>query len=259
VLTAKYERLAEYLKSLGRDEVVLTVDEIEKILGFKLPPSAGKGKWWSNDVRHYHAVSGWLKAGWKIKFAHLSKGLIGFQKVGEEYYKRFKEKVAERRIIKPEEFFKPLPPSAEKIEEIEYENSERFKNSVKRYLTERYKAKLVPERLRDVDVVLRKPNGRYVIGKILYMKGAKASRLSRIGILEISHSMFILEKTSEELKAEEVLLIFGGENIRSLYDWLKRYHKAAKLSKIKMLFVDREGGIHDIMKELLPIIALIEF
>jgi len=54
----KYGRLAEYLKGLDRDNVVLTVDEIEKIPGFKLPPSVGKGKWWDNDVRHYHVLRG---------------------------------------------------------------------------------------------------------------------------------------------------------------------------------------------------------
>ena len=42
---SKYDRLAEYLKNLRGDCVVLTFDEIEHILGFKLPQSARKRVW----------------------------------------------------------------------------------------------------------------------------------------------------------------------------------------------------------------------
>ena len=39
---SKYKPLADYLSISGKDKVKLTFNEIEKILGFKLPDSARK-------------------------------------------------------------------------------------------------------------------------------------------------------------------------------------------------------------------------
>ena len=49
----KYEPLADYLKAQSRDELVLSFDEIEEIVGFALPRSAYRAEWWGDDTPEY--------------------------------------------------------------------------------------------------------------------------------------------------------------------------------------------------------------
>lgn len=78
----KYYSLYKYLKNLETDSVELSFEEIEKILGFKLPDSAFKFRpWWGND--YYHSQSGaWLDAGWKITNIALGR-TVKFQRIAE--------------------------------------------------------------------------------------------------------------------------------------------------------------------------------
>jgi hypothetical protein len=68
---SKYNPLQDFLKPLALHltEVTLSLDQIEDILGFDLPPSAYTYRaWWSNPSspdQHTHAQA-WLAAGWKI-------------------------------------------------------------------------------------------------------------------------------------------------------------------------------------------------
>lgn len=69
----KYQKLSEFLKSISNQET-LTFDEIQNILGFKLPSSAFKHKaWWSNGG-HAHAFS-WLDAGCKVTNLNMGKNV----------------------------------------------------------------------------------------------------------------------------------------------------------------------------------------
>ena len=61
----KYLPLENYLKNLKANEISFTFEEIEKIIGGKLPPSANKySQWWENDKSHVQAKA-WLNTGWK--------------------------------------------------------------------------------------------------------------------------------------------------------------------------------------------------
>jgi hypothetical protein len=67
--TGKYERLYQSLNKKEKEvsSLTLSMNEIEEILDFKLPPSAYKySAWWANESEgtHTHAHS-WLMAGWK--------------------------------------------------------------------------------------------------------------------------------------------------------------------------------------------------
>lgn len=67
-MTSKYDPLKDYLNELPSEisRKWMTFTAIEKILGFKLPPSAYSYKaWWNNesgDTAHSHALS-WMEAG----------------------------------------------------------------------------------------------------------------------------------------------------------------------------------------------------
>jgi hypothetical protein len=66
----KYDPLQDFFQHLPaqQDEIVLTFERIEKIIGASLPPDAynPKGTWWNNtnDSRRPQARA-WLIAGWK--------------------------------------------------------------------------------------------------------------------------------------------------------------------------------------------------
>ena len=63
----KYIRLAAYLADQPPDieRLVMTVDDIEAIVGETLPRMARFPSWWRNDQRRAHSRA-WLTAGWKV-------------------------------------------------------------------------------------------------------------------------------------------------------------------------------------------------
>ncbi|MDD5022471.1 MAG: hypothetical protein PHR82_10155, partial [Endomicrobiaceae bacterium] len=61
----KYEPLYRYLCLQSSDTVTLSFSELEKILGFALPKSAGTyTMWWSPGGSHTQCKS-WVQAGYK--------------------------------------------------------------------------------------------------------------------------------------------------------------------------------------------------
>ena len=64
---SKYEPLQKYLKSENRKHIVMTFQEVEEVLGFKLPDSAYKYMaWWDESSQHTQAYS-WTGAGYRSK------------------------------------------------------------------------------------------------------------------------------------------------------------------------------------------------
>ena len=62
----KYIRLAAFLADRADDDrIVLTLPEIEEIVGETLPHNARFPSWWRNDRRKMHSRA-WLTAGWKV-------------------------------------------------------------------------------------------------------------------------------------------------------------------------------------------------
>ena len=77
----KYDLLTEYLLGISKEieEIALSLDEIEKILKFKLPDSAKNKKFWVNDRTYSKPQSlSWMYGGWVIKDVDLDKGIIIF-------------------------------------------------------------------------------------------------------------------------------------------------------------------------------------
>ena len=46
----KYDPLRDYLKAQKQDELVLSFEQIEDILGFALPRAAHRAEWWFDDT-----------------------------------------------------------------------------------------------------------------------------------------------------------------------------------------------------------------
>jgi len=76
----KYYRLEEYLRKSQKEVEAMSYEEIEKILGFKLPQSASVYRaWWANDKTHSQAHA-WLNASWKVKEVNL-RNSVTFEKI----------------------------------------------------------------------------------------------------------------------------------------------------------------------------------
>ena len=67
-ISGKYRPLAEYLYEKWEKKITLTYEEVERILEFKLPPTAYKipTSYWANTLTHTYAAS-WLAIGYKTK------------------------------------------------------------------------------------------------------------------------------------------------------------------------------------------------
>ncbi len=64
----KYINLSKYLEKLNLPRVILSFDEIERIIGDSLPDSSIRHAeaWWSNNKDHSQAIS-WLEAGYETE------------------------------------------------------------------------------------------------------------------------------------------------------------------------------------------------
>jgi hypothetical protein len=60
---ADYDPLEAYLARHGAEEVELSVDEVERIVGGSLPMSARRPQWWANDSDQGQNQS-WRAAGY---------------------------------------------------------------------------------------------------------------------------------------------------------------------------------------------------
>jgi hypothetical protein len=80
---AKYDPLNAYLRRRGSAELELAFEEVERIIGSKLPASASRPQWWANetnpDTNHVQCKS-WLEAGYEAFL--LPQGRVLFRERG---------------------------------------------------------------------------------------------------------------------------------------------------------------------------------
>ncbi len=120
----KYDALYDFLERIPPDvgERTLTFDEMEKILGFKLPKSAyAYRQWWANSTsphRHPHAQS-WLAAGWRVEAVNQQDEWVRFQ--------RGKQRQSKSEIARVSSENRPSPGKGKRFQEKAAELlSERF-------------------------------------------------------------------------------------------------------------------------------------
>jgi hypothetical protein len=75
----RYKALQEFLAQSNKDEICLSVAQIEDICGFKLPKSSAINSWWSNSPESGHTQSrAWVDAGYNVS---VSGGIRAFKKI----------------------------------------------------------------------------------------------------------------------------------------------------------------------------------
>lgn len=73
----KYLQLQQYLKLNSLEYITLSFEEIEMILGFKLPNSAYKySAWWSNNIGSHTQAHSWRDVGYRTESVQVGNQVI---------------------------------------------------------------------------------------------------------------------------------------------------------------------------------------
>ena len=77
---SKYYLLYENFLQNSEDEIVLTVAEIERVMGSPLPSSSADKTWWSNRANALQS-SAWVEAGYKVSNFDPKTKIVTFSKI----------------------------------------------------------------------------------------------------------------------------------------------------------------------------------
>lgn len=84
--SSKYQQLYDHLCQQGRDEVSLTISEIEELIANRLPATARTQRaWWSNRRKGAVQATAWVQAGYHAVEIDLANERITFRKPGKVY------------------------------------------------------------------------------------------------------------------------------------------------------------------------------
>ena len=81
----KYQPLTEFLRRQPRAVVRMSFDEIERVIGAKLPPSAMHHRaWWSNNAQNNVMTKAWKDAGFESEDVDMKGRRLAFRRVRSE-------------------------------------------------------------------------------------------------------------------------------------------------------------------------------
>lgn len=78
----KYEPLSSFLRKQTANEVQVTFEQIERIIGDKLPASAHEHRaWWSNNPNNSVMTKAWIEAGFRSEQVDMDNRKLVFRRV----------------------------------------------------------------------------------------------------------------------------------------------------------------------------------
>lgn len=83
--TFRYDPLKAHLSAISGSVVVMTYEEIEKLIGRRLPNTAygdSWRQWWANTETHSQALA-WLRAGWRVTRPDRERKSVEFRRVAD--------------------------------------------------------------------------------------------------------------------------------------------------------------------------------
>lgn len=84
-VSRKYEPLTEFLRRQASGVVRMSFDEIERVIGAKLPPSATHHRaWWSNNAENNVMTKAWRDAGFESEDVDMKGRRVAFRRVSSE-------------------------------------------------------------------------------------------------------------------------------------------------------------------------------
>lgn len=81
---SKYEPLRHFLENMAMNEVRMSFADVERVLGFKLPPSQNYRAWWSNNPNNNVMTKEWLAAGYETEQVDLEAKHLVFKRVARK-------------------------------------------------------------------------------------------------------------------------------------------------------------------------------
>lgn len=76
---SKYEPLQKFFEQAKSVQITLSFEEVEKILGAKLPASAKTHQaWWANNPTGHSHCRAWVDAGWRTENLNLRERKVDF-------------------------------------------------------------------------------------------------------------------------------------------------------------------------------------
>ena len=80
-MNSKYAPLETHLRDSGRAHLVMTFNEIEGVIGARLPPAARKHRaLWSNNPSNWVMTKAWLAAGYRAERVDMEKHTLVFRR-----------------------------------------------------------------------------------------------------------------------------------------------------------------------------------
>jgi hypothetical protein len=80
----KYEPLGEFLRKQTANEIRMTFEQIERIIGRKLPASAHEHRaWWSNNPKNSVMTKAWIEEGFRSEQVDMDGRKLMFRRVGK--------------------------------------------------------------------------------------------------------------------------------------------------------------------------------
>lgn len=80
----KYEPLGEFLRRQSTHDVPMSFQQIERIIGAKLPRSATEHRaWWSNNPDNSVMTKAWLDAGFRSEQVDMASRKLVFRRVSD--------------------------------------------------------------------------------------------------------------------------------------------------------------------------------
>ena len=77
----KYQPLTDHLRRSGEAAVPMTFEDIERVIGTKLPRSAEERPWWSNNATNNMMTKAWRAAGYESTRVDMKSRTLVFRRV----------------------------------------------------------------------------------------------------------------------------------------------------------------------------------
>jgi hypothetical protein len=94
----KYDPLKAFLEASGAEEVPMTFEEIEALLGAALPRSRQYPAWWSNNPSNNVMTQVWLDAGYRTERVDTEARRVVFRRVRHAAPERPDKPATSRRV-----------------------------------------------------------------------------------------------------------------------------------------------------------------
>lgn len=78
---SKYQPLTDHLRRAGAETVPMAFEDIERVIGAKLPRSASHRAWWSNNPSNNVMTAAWLAAGYESSQVVMKDRTLVFRRV----------------------------------------------------------------------------------------------------------------------------------------------------------------------------------